>query len=417
MKVHLVRLSSGIRLALGALAFAPLGAFAADQTADAAPTLNALTAIPHISIVNPISASVAFDFGAVRSGDKVDHTFIIRNDGPGAFVLDHAQSSCDCTSAILMDQFGNGQPKLEPGQTAQVKATLDTSKISPSEISTLEGSLVTKTIWVYVDGQQDHPAVVLRMQGHVTPGIAFDPPAVSFGSVSERTGVNGKVRVIYDADRYAEGKTAIVASDPRVNLKLISTKTTAGSTEQQYQVVIPPHAAVGNLSGIFTVVGAPGVASPVPASFTAPFAGEIVGDVHPEPLEATYGSVRAKDEHGKPLSAYEVAQSRVRWILLVNDGPNAAKNTGVWKQAQVKTDAPWLRATLVEPPKPGVKPAKAAPVTPPDISARKPAPGTVRWVRIELLPTAKSKTWLSANVTVTLANGEQILVPASGQIE
>lgn len=378
------------------------------------------TVASQISIVDPTNASGSpvFDFGAVRSGEKVTHTFTIRNDGAAPVLLDHALSSCDCTSAILTDQFGNAQPKLEPGKTAEVKVTLDTAKIEPSRIATLAGSLVMKGVAVYAAEDNEHPVIVLRMQGRVTSGIAFDPPAYAFGAVSEQKGTTGTMRVTFDADRYAEGKTSLVATDPRVSLKLVTTKTvSSGRSEQEYQVIVPRHAAVGALSGTFSVVGVPSAASVPAASFTAPFAGEIVGDVRPEPQQALFGSVPMADEHGKPLSVFDVAKHRVRWVLLVNEAPNAARNAGVWKHAQATVDAPWLRATLVEPPKPGAKPSKPPLLTPPDLSGRKLAPGMARWVRIELLTTAKSKTWLSGNVTVTLANGEQILVPASGQIE
>lgn len=359
-----------------------------------------------------------FDFGAVRSGEKVTHTFTIRNDGAAPILLDHALSSCDCTSAILTDQFGNAQPKLEPGKTAEVKVTLDTAKIEPSRVATLAGSLVMKGIAVYAADDSEHPVIVLRIQGRVTSGIAFDPPAYAFGAVPERQGATGTMRVTFDADRYAEGKTSVVATDLRVSLKLVATKTVSnGRSEQDYQVAVPPHAAVGALSGTFSVVGVPDAANVLAASLTAPFAGEIVGDVRPEPMQAMFGSVPTSDEHGKPLSVFDVAKHRVRWVLLVNSAPNAARNTGVWKRAQVTVDAPWLRATLVEPPKPGAKPAKSPLLAPPDMSARKLAPGTSRWVRIELLTTAKSKTWLSGNVTITLAGGERILVPASGEID
>jgi hypothetical protein len=233
--------------------------------------------------------------------------------------------------------------------------------------------------------------------------------------VPEDRGCSRTLRVVYDQDRYSAGKTALVTSDPRLRLKLVSTRMLAGGkAEQQYQATIERHAPVGIVSGAFRVSGVPLAGNAPPAAFTVPFAGEITGAVRPEPQQAVFGFVPATDPVGKPLAASDIERRRIRWILLVNEKPDGAAGEAVWKGAQVKADAPWVCAVLVSPAGSEAKPGL---LTPPDISARHAAPGSVRWVRVEMLPTAKKRAWLSGNVTVTLGSGERIVLPVTGEIE
>lgn len=388
-----------------------------EQNAAAPPAVSVPVSQARIAVVdggNQSARRSQFDFGSVRTGEKITHTFTLRNEGPGVVVLDHAQPACDCTTVILMDHLGQGQPRLEPGQTAQIRVTLDTAKIEPSEIATLEGSLLTKSIWVYTAGEPDHPAIVLDMVGHVTQGVTFDPPSLAFGVVPEDRGGSRTLRVVYDRDRYSAGKTILVTSDPRLRLILASTRTlTGGKIEQQYQATIRQHAPVGIVSGAIVVTGI-SMGKNTPAAFTIPFAGEITGAVRPEPQQAVFGTVPDRDPVGKPLAASDIERRRIRWILLVSEKADGATGGAVWKGAQVKVDAPWVRAVLISPTGPDAKPGL---MTPPDLSARHVAPGSVRWVRVELLPTAKKHVWLSGNVTVTLASGERIILPVTGEID
>src|SRR2546425_12237068 len=43
----------------------------------------------------------AFDFGTVERGAKVEHTFPLPNRGEGVLLIDHVESSCGCTVAVV----------------------------------------------------------------------------------------------------------------------------------------------------------------------------------------------------------------------------------------------------------------------------------------------------------------------------
>ena len=48
--------------------------------------------VPQLTIYSPI-----FDFGEVNEGEKLEHTFIIKNTGKANLVISSAKTSCGCT--------------------------------------------------------------------------------------------------------------------------------------------------------------------------------------------------------------------------------------------------------------------------------------------------------------------------------
>jgi len=61
-----------------------------------------------------------FDFGVVKEGDVVSHTFKFVNKGKATLDINDIKTSCGCTAALVSNK------KIEPGKNGTIKVDLDT---------------------------------------------------------------------------------------------------------------------------------------------------------------------------------------------------------------------------------------------------------------------------------------------------
>lgn len=66
----------------------------------------------------------SFEFGKIKVGDIMTHTFEIKNTGTDTLVIHQVKSSCGCTEAIL------SKDKIAPGKTAQLKVVFNTAGVT-----------------------------------------------------------------------------------------------------------------------------------------------------------------------------------------------------------------------------------------------------------------------------------------------
>jgi hypothetical protein len=83
------------------------------------------TALVAPAVTNPAGgkiqfASSSFDFGRVRAGEMVRHTYYFTNVGQEVLEVPTVQPTCGCTAA------GDWTRKVEPGQTGQIPILFDT---------------------------------------------------------------------------------------------------------------------------------------------------------------------------------------------------------------------------------------------------------------------------------------------------
>lgn len=61
-----------------------------------------------------------YDFGTVKAGEKLEHTFIIKNEGNSNLLISKVIPSCGCTIADYEKK------PIEPGRTADIKIIFNT---------------------------------------------------------------------------------------------------------------------------------------------------------------------------------------------------------------------------------------------------------------------------------------------------
>ena len=74
-----------------------------------------------------------FDFGLVKEGTELKHSFIVKNNGSATLTVYEAYSSCGCTTSKLAKEI------LEPGESTALDVSIDTS---------MKQDQVTKSVFV-----------------------------------------------------------------------------------------------------------------------------------------------------------------------------------------------------------------------------------------------------------------------------
>ena len=140
-----------VTLALALTAATPFAAVAQEKT-------TAEAKAPKLTLVEPIK-----DFGTVPKGQKLDHTFEIKNNGSTDLEILAAKPACGCTVADF-------DKVIKPGQTGKVTAHVDTTGFAGpiAKSVTLETNdanaptaqvTITAVVKPYVDA---HPAGFVR---------------------------------------------------------------------------------------------------------------------------------------------------------------------------------------------------------------------------------------------------------------
>jgi len=97
-------------------------------------------------------AQAEFDFGTVKEGDIVKHSFTFTNTGKSPLVIQNARSSCGCTVPEWPED------PIPPGGTGEITAKFNTSAKKLDQ---------RKTIYITANTYPNESTVVLK--GHVTP--------------------------------------------------------------------------------------------------------------------------------------------------------------------------------------------------------------------------------------------------------
>ena len=97
--------------------------------------------------------SAFYDFGTVREGAMVKHTFHFQNTGDQPYVIQDVKTSCGCTVPIW--------PKdtIPPGASGEINVEFNTN-----------GKMGLQLKVIRVIGNSDPPQAMLQMSGEVRPG-------------------------------------------------------------------------------------------------------------------------------------------------------------------------------------------------------------------------------------------------------
>ena len=161
------------------------------------------------------------DFGQVPNTTRINHTFVLRNDGDQELRVDRVQPSCGCTVAEI------SQRVLAPGQTAQIPTVLDLNgKRGP----------MTKSITVY-SNDPAAPQFRLNLTGTATVDVEITPSFLFLPSMPYGSGSTGVVNVVATGTNEVT-VTGITSTMPAVTATFVNKPGRKGA-EIQVRAMVP----------------------------------------------------------------------------------------------------------------------------------------------------------------------------------
>jgi len=177
-----------MKMILGCLLFCGGTAIvSAQQAPPAVPTKPAEPAPVSISAIGPKIAfeTPMYDFGKVKSGELVKHTFIFTNIGDELLILTNVQPSCGCTTA------GDWTRQVQPGKTGTIPIQFNSANYSGS---------VVKTVTV-TSNDKNQRSVGLQLKGTIWKPIDVNPTfAVMNIPPDTESNVVSKVHIVNNMD-------------------------------------------------------------------------------------------------------------------------------------------------------------------------------------------------------------------------
>ena len=98
-------------------------------------------------------ASLEHDFGRVKCGEPISHTFVLENHGPNVLLIENVKPSCGCTK-------GDYDKHIEPGKTGKI--TLSVAKTEKYTGPTVRTAVVTTN-------DPEHKTVTLSLRADFIP--------------------------------------------------------------------------------------------------------------------------------------------------------------------------------------------------------------------------------------------------------
>jgi uncharacterized cupredoxin-like copper-binding protein len=130
----------------------------------------------------------SFDFGDIKQGETVSHTFVLTNSGGDLLKITNVQASCGCTAAVPE------KSELAPGESTNLPVKFN---------STGRQGMQKKTVKIFTNDPQA-PEMTVTITGNVVAGdqsgavpiIYFPETQHDFGQVSEGEKVNYTFRFV-----------------------------------------------------------------------------------------------------------------------------------------------------------------------------------------------------------------------------
>ena len=107
------------------------------------------------------------NFGILLQGKKLDHTFIIKNNGDSPLKILHIRPACGCTAVNA------SSPVVNPGKSSQIKVSFNSANFYGK---------VSKTIAVE-SNDPETPVYTLTLTGNIIEEVSVKPKQLNLGQV------------------------------------------------------------------------------------------------------------------------------------------------------------------------------------------------------------------------------------------
>jgi copper(I)-binding protein len=179
---------------------------------------------PKIQFATPI-----YDFGRVRAGELVKHTYAFTNTGDRLLIINSVQPGCHCTTA------GEWTKQVEPGQTGGIPIQFDTVG---------NNGLVVRQVTVACNITNQPPSF-LQLRGTVYRPIDFNPPMAMLNLPPDGEAASVVVTITNNTDE------PLTLFAPEINNRMFTAELTTNTPGKGFQLkvsVVPP-VSMGYVAG------------------------------------------------------------------------------------------------------------------------------------------------------------------------
>jgi hypothetical protein len=178
-------------------------------------------------------AETAFDFGEVKVGELVKHSFAFTNAGNEVLEISRVRVGCGCTTA------GEWDHRVAPGATGTIPVQFNSAGFSGA---------VSKGVTV-VCNDPTQTNVVLQIKGKVWTPISLEPKTLVFNYDAETPTNETKILILRNNLKEAITLGPAVCANSAFQLEL---KTVEEGREFALAVTLNPSGATGTISGPIT---------------------------------------------------------------------------------------------------------------------------------------------------------------------
>ena len=237
------------RVGLGALvALLTVGVVGREQCWPQTAAHAGAAAGPKVQIVNPV-----YDFGTVMEGEKVAHTFTVKNVGTKDLILNGMKTSCGCTAAAPSTN------RVAPGGESQIAVTFDTH---------FQKGHRERTITAFTNDPST-PSAIMTLQGDVKVEVEAAPSEVSFGKVHYGAEATQEV-AISDLSKDSKGFKVGPVSNTSHDIKVTQEPRKDGKPGAILKVTLPRSMGVQSAIGKASLSMLASKTSPSGVTVTSP---------------------------------------------------------------------------------------------------------------------------------------------------
>lgn len=174
-----------------------------------------------------------FDFGRIKSGEVVKHTYYFTNAGDQTLYLTNVHPQCGCTAA------GEWTRQVEPGQFGSIPVQFNSANFQ---------GMVFKSIAV-ICNDKTQPTISLQLKGTIWKPIDVAPLFAVLNIPPDAQTASTTVRIINNMD------DPITVSPPESNNKSFTAAISTNQPGKEFQVVVTavPPLSPGNVQGQISI--------------------------------------------------------------------------------------------------------------------------------------------------------------------
>jgi hypothetical protein len=172
-----------------------------------------LLACSSVALAAPhaVVAPSVFDFGTIAQGKKVDHIFVLKNNGDSLLTIGQVSTSCGCTVADVSSR------SVAPGKSSEIHATFNSKNFFGN---------ISKNVMVQTN-DPGRPVYTMTLKGTVIEEIEVSPRQMNLGNIK----IGGRKEAELKIENRGKQPlviTSLKSTTPRVTVKLKKTTIKPG---------------------------------------------------------------------------------------------------------------------------------------------------------------------------------------------